>query len=90
MKPKEQKLVKIEEPFIDEISGSAIVKILDKLMQSTMMLKLKCTQNPVFSDIIKGSSDIVILSPKEAIGILDFRSLGYYKITARGTTTKSN
>ena len=26
------------------------------------------------------SSEILILSPKEAIGILDLRSLGYYKI----------
>ena len=30
MKPKEQKLVKVEAPFIEEISGLAIVKILDK------------------------------------------------------------
>ena len=38
---KEQKLVKVEAPFIDEISGLAIVRILDKEMQSMMMLKLK-------------------------------------------------
>ena len=38
LKPKEQKLVKVVAPFIDEISGIAIVKILDKLTQSTMML----------------------------------------------------
>ena len=43
LKPKEQKLVEVEAPFIDGISGLAIVKILDKLMQSTMMLKLKFT-----------------------------------------------
>ena len=43
LKPKEQKLVKVEAPFIDEVSGLAIVKILDKLTQSTMMLKLKFT-----------------------------------------------
>ena len=36
LKPKEQKLIKVEAPFIDEISGLAIVKILDKLMQSTV------------------------------------------------------
>ena len=27
-----------------------------------------------------GSSEILILNPKEALGILDLRSLGYYKI----------
>ena len=30
--------------------------------------------------ITNSSSEIVKLSPKEAIGILDLRSLGYYKI----------
>ena len=39
LKPKEQKLVKVEAPFIDEISGLTIVKIIDKLTQSIMMLK---------------------------------------------------
>ena len=31
-------------------------------------------------DMTNGSSEIVILNPKEVIGILDLRSLGYYKI----------
>ena len=43
LKPKEQKLIKVEAPFIDEISGLAIVKILDKLTQSAIMLKVKFT-----------------------------------------------
>ena len=30
LKPKDQKLIKIEAPFLDEISGLAIVKLLDK------------------------------------------------------------
>ena len=80
MKPKEQKLVKVEAPSIDEISGLAIVKMLDKLMQSTMMLKVKFIWNLVMLDIMNSSSEIVILNPREAIGILDLRSLGYYKI----------
>ena len=76
-KPKEQKLVKVEAPFRDEISGIATVKILDKLMQSMMMLKLKFMQNLVMLDITNSSSGIVILSPKEAIRVLDLGSLGY-------------
>ena len=44
LKPKEQKLIKIQAPFIDEISGLDIIKILDKNIQNTMMLKLKFTQ----------------------------------------------
>ena len=41
LKPKEQKLIKVSAPFIDEISGLAIVKILDGTTHSTMLLKLK-------------------------------------------------
>ena len=40
LKPKEQKLIKIEAPFLDEISGLAIVKLLDKSTQSVIMLKV--------------------------------------------------
>ena len=59
LKPKQQKLVKVEAPFIDEISGLAIVKIIDKPTQSKMMLKLKVTQNLAMLDIINSSSEIV-------------------------------
>ena len=38
-------ILKLEEPFIDEISGITITKILDKNVQNTMMLKLKFMQN---------------------------------------------
>ena len=31
-------------------------------------------------DITNSNSETLILNPKEAIGILDLRSLGYYKI----------
>ena len=51
MKPKEEKLIKVEAPFIEEISGLAIVKILDKLTQSTIMLKVKFTQNSAMLEI---------------------------------------
>ena len=70
----------MEAPFINEISGLAIVKILDKVMQSTVMLKLKFTQNLAMLNIMNSGSEIGILSPKEAVGILDLRSFGYYKI----------
>ena len=41
LKPREQELIKVESPFIDEISRLAIIKVLDKTTHSTMMLKLK-------------------------------------------------
>ena len=80
LKPKEQKLIKVEAPFLDKISGLAIIKLLDKLTQSTIMLKVKFTWNIAILDITNSSSETLILGPKEALGILDLRSLGYYKI----------
>ena len=41
LKPKEQQFIKTEVPFVDEISGLAIVKMLDKKAQIMIMLKLK-------------------------------------------------
>ena len=41
MRPKEQKLIKVDATLMDKISGLAIIKILDKIRHSTMMLKLK-------------------------------------------------
>ena len=45
LKPKEKKFIKIEATFIDEISGLAIVKILDSREQCTAVLKLKFIKN---------------------------------------------
>ena len=80
MKPGENKLVRIEAPFTNEISSLAIVKLLDNLTQSVIMLKAKFLRNIAMLDITNSSSETLILNPKEVIGILDLRSLGYYKI----------
>ena len=41
LKPKEQQFIKIEAPFMDNISGLAIVNMLPKKAQNMMMFKLK-------------------------------------------------
>ena len=43
LKPNEQKLIKVKTTFIDEMSGLAIVKMLDGGTHSTLLLKLKFT-----------------------------------------------
>ena len=43
LKLKEQKLIKIEAPFLDKISGLAIIKLLNKSTQSILMLEVKFT-----------------------------------------------
>ena len=44
------------------------------------MLKVKFMRNAAILDVTNSSSEIFILNPKEVLGILDVRSLGYYKI----------
>ena len=80
IKPGEHKLVRIEAPFTDEISSLAIVKLLDKLTQSVIMLKVKFLRNIAMLDITNSGSETLILNPKEVLEVLDLRSLGYYKI----------
>ena len=63
-----------------EISGMAIVKMLDKQDQVTVMLKLKFIRNRVTLNSTNYTQETVIFDSKEMIGILDLGSLGYYKI----------
>ena len=79
LKPDEQKLVKVQAPFVDEISGLAIIKIIDRKTNSTLLTKLKFMCTKAVVDIKNEGKDIMILNPKEMIGIVDIRSLGYYK-----------
>ena len=80
LKLKEQKFIKAKAPFIDEISGLAIVKILDRSTYSTMLIKLKFTCNAAILDIVNNGTVTKIFKPEEMLGIVDLRSLGYYKI----------
>ena len=80
VKPKERKFIKIEAPFVDEISGLAIVKMLGNKEQCTVVLKLKFTRNCASLDVTNNTQETVIFEQKQMLGILDLRSLDYYKI----------
>ena len=80
LKHKEQKLTKVKAPFIDEISGLAIIKILDGSTYSTMLSKFEFMYNAAMLDIVNNGTDTIIFKPEEMLGIFDLRSLGYYKI----------
>ena len=80
LKPKEQKWIKVKVPFIDEISGLAIIKILDGSTYSTMFIKLKFTHNTAILDMVNNGTKTIIFKPEEMLGIVDLRFLGYYKI----------
>ena len=78
--PASQEIVIIEAPFIKELSGMAMVKILDMKEQTTNMIKLKFIQNKAVFKITNKTHETVTFGRTEMIGILDLRSLGFYKI----------
>ena len=80
VKPGEKKLIPIEAPFVEEIPGMANVKIIDQGQKTPMMLKLKFVRNKATLDITNNTRETLISDKKITIGILDLRSLGYYKI----------
>ena len=67
-------------PFMDEISGLAIVRILDGGTHSTLLIKLKFMCNAAIIDMVNNATETMIFGPEEMIGIVDLRPLGYYKI----------
>ena len=63
VKPKEQKLSVVEAPFIEEISGIAITKLLDVKEQITVMIKLKFIRNRATLKVTNGTQERVIFNP---------------------------
>ena len=80
LKPKEQKFIIVEAPFVEEILGMVIVKVLDGQEQITVMLKLKFIRNRVTLNVTNSTQETKTFDPKEVIGALDLRFLGYYKV----------
>ena len=81
LKPKETKFVKIEMPFTEELSGMGVVKLLDKEAQGTATFKVKIVRNQAIFEIVNVDTKPIVMEPKEHIGILDIRSMRYYKIS---------
>ena len=78
--PKSQKMVIIEAPFIEELSGMAMVKIFDMKEQTTNMIKLKFIPNKGVLKITNKTHETVTFGRTEMMGSVDLRSLGFYKI----------
>ena len=54
--------------------------MLDSKEQCMVVLKLKFVRNCASLDVTNNTQETVIFEPKQMLGILDLRSLGYYKI----------
>ena len=63
----EKKLIPIESPFIEEISGMAFVKIVDQGQKMSMMLKLKFIRNKATLDITNNTKETIIFDKKTSI-----------------------
>ena len=74
VKPKEQKLVVLEAPFVEEISGMAITKMLDVKEQKTLTMKLKFIRNRATFKVTNSTQDTVTFDPEDMLGIIDLRS----------------
>ena len=75
-----QKTVIVEAPFLEELSGMAMVKILDVKEQTTNMIKLKFIRNKAVLKITNKTHETVTFGRAEMMRIIDLRSLGFYKI----------
>ena len=78
--PKLQKIVIIEASFLEELSGMSMVKILDMEEQTTNMINLKFIRNKPVLKVTNKTHETVSFGRTEMMGMVDFRSLGFYKI----------
>ena len=67
-------MVVVEAPFVEELSGMAIVKVLDMNEHVTNMIKLKFIRNRATLKITNNKSETVTFDRSNMIGILDLRS----------------
>ena len=70
----------LKAPFVKEISGMVITKMLDAKEQKTLTMKIKFIRNRAMFKVTNSTHETVAFDPKEMLGIVDLRSLGYYKI----------
>ena len=80
VKMKEQRILALEAPFMKEISGMAITKMLDVKEQKTLTMKLKFIKNRAIFKVTNSTHEMLTFDPEEMLGIVDLSLLGYYKI----------
>ena len=78
--PASQKMVMVEAPFIEELSGMAMVKILDMKEQTTNMIKIKFIRNKAVLKIKIKTHETITFGKSDMMGVVDLRLLGFYKI----------
>ena len=78
--PASQKMVMVDAPFVEELSGMAMVKILDMKEQTTNMIKLKFIWNKAVLKIKNKTHKTTTFGKTDMKGVIDLRLLGFNKI----------
>ena len=65
---------------MEEISGMVFTKMLDIKEQKTLTMKLKFIRKRETFKVRNSTHVTVTFDPKERLGVVDLRSLGYFKI----------
>ena len=71
--------VKVRIPFVEKLSGIAIVKLMYKCHIGTMWVWIHHNQSVL--QIINNTDETIHYTPQLSMGIVDIHSLGYYNIT---------
>ena len=79
IKPGRMAYVKVRIPFVEKLSGIAIVKLLYKYHIGTMRVCIDSNQSII--KIINNTEETIHYTPQLAIGIVDIRLLGYYNVS---------
>ena len=89
VKPKEQRLITIEVPFLEIISGMAITKLLDTRSHIALTLKLKLFRNRATLMVTNSTQEKVTFNPEHYSWHCGFKILGVLQNKARSFTAKS-
>ena len=79
------KMVMIEAPFIEELSGMAVVKILNIKEQTMNMIKLKFLRNKAVLRITNKTYETVTFRWTEMIGVIDLKIIRLLRNKTRYT-----
>ena len=65
-------------PFVEKLSGKALCKMFTRVINHT--LKLKVQDNQAVVEFENKSNSTAELRKNKVLGILDLRSMGYFKV----------
>ena len=78
VRPGEKAYVKIRAPFCDKLSRMICAKFFSRDVVNTLRIKIQDNQGIV--RFVNHQDEIVHLRKEKAVGILDLRSVGYFKV----------